>query len=288
MEIQLSPLKNKFPARIIAIILGAGKGTRIEHVFPSTPKPLIKISSLGEVSVLDHLISTLLDLRIDLIEIIIGHLGYKIENHIRNLKEKDKNRYSNVGLIDSGQEYKKGSFFSFLSFSKNLSKYFSRDLFLIIPGDTIFSKGIFVNIFHLIAENGNLFRKYPSIFYQDLKQNEVKPIPKHSISILETFSGEKNFFLKKIVQIDNEIQNLDKIKQVVPIISFPYNFVITIIKQAKKMNVISIKDTLNFLIETQDQKIMVYKLSSKYRFYDIDSESDLINLEKKVDNSCSD
>lgn len=278
MEIQLSPLKNKYPGRIIALILCAGKGTRIKNKFPSTPKCLIKLHQFDNETILNQQISTLLDIKIDLIEIIIGHLGSQIEEYIRHNKSKYKTRYSKVGIIHSGEQYQKGSFFSFLSLSKNLSKYFSRDLFLLLPGDTIFPKEIFEDVLYLISENGNSFRNYPSLFFQDKK---IGPTSKRSISILETYSLNKEFFLKKISQIDTNNQNLVQIKQVVPILALPYKFIINIIDKANEMKVTTIKDMLNFLIESQGQKIIVHKLSSKYKFYDIDSDNDLINLEKK-------
>jgi hypothetical protein len=103
----------------------------------------------------------------------------------------------------------------------------------------------------------------------------------HPISILETFSENNEFFLKKIVQVDMRSQNRDIIKQVVPILSFPYKFIIKMVNEGNNMNVTSIRDMINFLIESKNQRFMVHELSSKDRFYDIDSEKDLINYEKK-------
>ena len=288
MEIQLSPPKNKYPERIIAVILCAGEGTRIKNIFPSTPKPLIKVHKLGNLSILNYLISNLMNLKIDLIEIITGHLGSQIEENIKFNKEKDKLRYTNVSIIHSGNDYQIGSFFSFLSLSKKLSKYSSRDLFLILPGDTIFTKEILEEIFQLIFEKGNLFRNNPSVFYQELNREEIEPVSDRLISIIEFISAKEKLYLKKIVQIDSRIQYLGRIKQIVPILAIPYKYIVKLINQAKKINVTSLREMLNFLTVTQDQKIMVYELNSKYRFYDIDSESDLINFEKKMDNSCSD
>ncbi|TFF69401.1 MAG: hypothetical protein EU516_00375 [Promethearchaeota archaeon] len=281
MEIQLLLPKNKYPARRIAIILCAGKGTRIKNIFPSIPKPLIKIQRLEEELILNQLISNLLDLKIDQIEIIIGHLGSQIEDHIRSIKRNGKKDYTKVSIIDSGQEYKKGSLFSFLSFSKNLAKYFSRDLFLLFPGDTIFSKELLKSIFNLISEKGALFRKSPSIFYHNTKRDDLMSDLQHPISILETFSENNEFFLEKIVQVDIRSQNRDIIKQVVPILSFPYKFIIKMVNEGNKRNITSIRDMINFLIESKNQRFMVHELSSKDRFYDIDSEKDLINFEKK-------
>ncbi|TFG17545.1 MAG: hypothetical protein EU531_03045 [Promethearchaeota archaeon] len=281
MEIQLSLRKNKYSRQIVAIILSAGKGTRIKDTFPSTPKSLIKIHTLNDVSIIDHLISLLLDLETDRIEVIIGHLGYQIEKHIALLKSNAKKGYDRVSIRDSGQEYQKGAFFSFMSFAKDLSRYSSKDLFLILPGDTIFSKGLIKNIFLLISQHDSLFRDYPSIFYQDRKREDLELAPPHSVSILETFTEKKEICLKKITQIDSSNQNLVKVKQMVPIVCFPYKFIMKIVNKANIMHINSIRNMINFLVESEGQKFFVYELNSEHRFYDIDSEIDLSNFEKK-------
>ena len=281
MEIQLSLRKNKYSIRIVAIILSAGKGIRIKDIFPSTPKSLIKIHTLNDISIIDHLISLLLDLETDRIEVIIGHLGSQIEDHIAMLKSKAKKGYDRVSIRESGQEYQKGAFFSFMSFTKDLSQFSSQNLFLILPGDTIFSKGLISNIFQLISQHESLFRDFPSIFYQERKIKDLELIPPYSVSILETFTKKKEICLKKITQIDSNNQNLVKIKQMVPIVCFPYKSIIKIINKAHKMHITSIRNMINFLVESEGQKFIIYELDSEHRFYDIDSEIDLINFEKK-------
>ena len=280
MEIQLSPPKNKYPERIIAIILCAGKGTRIKDTFPSTPKSLIKIPALQHVSILDYLISNLLDLDTDIIEIIVGHLGSLIKEHIDRVKREGKKAYHNVNVRDSGQDYQKGSFFSFLSFAKDLPKYSDRDLFLIIPGDTIFSKELLDYIFHLISKDSTLFEQFPSIFYKDTKTKDLMAyLP--SVSTLNTFSKKKESYLKEIVRIDLKGKSESRIKQVIPIVTFPYDVIRNIFRHVDRMSVNSIKDLINFLIKSKGQNFKVHKLNSKFQFYDIDSKYDLLNFEKK-------
>lgn len=280
MEIQLSPPKNKYPERIIAIILCAGKGTRIKDTFPSTPKSLIKIPALKNISILDYLIFNLLDLDTDIIEIIVGHLGFLIKEHIDRVKKKGKKAYHNIYVRDSGLEYQKGSFFSFFSFVKDLPNYSDRDLFLIFPGDTIFSKGLLGNIFHLISKDSILFEQFPSIFYKDAKSKDLMATYLPSVSTLNTFSKKKEKYLKEIVHIDLKGSER-RIKQVIPIVTFPYDVIRDIFKNADKMNVTSIRDLINFLIKSKGQNFKVYKLKSQFQFYDIDSNYDLLNFEKK-------
>ncbi|MEJ2293463.1 MAG: sugar phosphate nucleotidyltransferase [Candidatus Lokiarchaeota archaeon] len=277
----MSPLKKKYPERVIAIILCAGKGTRIKDTFPSTPKSLIKIPTLQDISILDHLISNLLDLDINKIEIIVGHLGFLIKEHIDNLKKGDKKVYHKVYVIDSRQEYQKGSFFSFLSFAKDLPKYSNRDLFLIFPGDTIFSKELLGYIFHRISKESTLFEKYPSIFYKDIKRKNLRAAYLPSVSTLKLYSKNEENYLKEIVHIDVKGKNGSRIKQIIPIVTFPYDVIRDIFKNIDEMNVNSIKDLINFLIKSKRQNFKVYKLSSKFQFYDIDSKYDLLNFERK-------
>jgi choline kinase len=281
MEIQLSPPKNKYPERVIAIILCAGKGTRIKDTFPSTPKSLIKIPALQNVPILDYLISNLLDLDTDIIEIIVGHLGFLIKEHIDRIKKEGKKAYHNVNVRDSGQEYLKGSFFSFLSFAKDLPKYSDRDLFLIFPGDTIFSKELLSYIFHLITKDGTLFEQFPSLFYKDTKTKDLMAAYFPSVSTLNTFSKKKGSYLKEIVRTDLKGKSEIRIKQVIPIVTFPYHVIRNIFKKVDRMSVNSIKNLINFLIKSKGQDFKVYKLNSKFQFYDIDSKYDLLNFEKK-------
>lgn len=281
MEIQLSLPKNKYPERIIAIILCAGKGSRIQDTFPSTPKSLIKIPALQNESILDYLISSLLDLDTDIIEIIVGHLGYLIKEHVDRVKKEGKKVYNNVNVRDSGQEYQKGSFFSFLSFAKDLPKYSDRDLFLIFPGDTIFSKELVGYIFHLISKDSTLFEQFPSIFYKNTKTKDLMGAYFPSVSTLNTFSKKEEIYLKEIVRTDLKGKSESRIKQVIPIVTFPYYVIRNIFKNVDRMNVNSIKDLIHFLIKSKGQDFKVYKLNSKFQFYDIDSKYDLLNFEKK-------
>ena len=164
MEIQLSPRKNKDPERIIAVILCAGKGTRIKNTFPSTPKSLIKIKSFNNEPILGNLISSLLDLKANLIDIVIGYLGFQIENYINSLKETEEKKYGIISIINAEKEYQKGPLYSFLSIYKNFDKYSINDVFLVLPGDTIFSKSLLKDVIWLISNHHDKFQEVPAIF----------------------------------------------------------------------------------------------------------------------------
>ncbi len=281
MEIQLLQHGNKHINRIIAILLCAGEGTRIKDIFPSTPKTLIKIKALNDISILDYLLSNLLNLKIDLIEIITGYLGSQIETHFTILKKSDKLVKEKVNITNSGTDYKKGSFFSFLSISKKIDNYNSNDIFLIFPGDTIFTPILLKNVLQVISSDYELFHKYPVVFYQQKKGYELKQSHKNLISILETYIEKENTFLKELVHFDVNSKDITQVKKVVPIVSFPYNVINQIIKDSKKMDISSIRELINFLNTSEHYKFLAYKLNPNYEYYDIDTNMDLIKLKKK-------
>jgi NDP-sugar pyrophosphorylase family protein len=282
METQLSQLKNKSYPHLIAVILCAGKGRRIKKIFPSTPKALIKIESLNNITILDHLLDILLDLEIDNIEVIIGHLSNQIEEHFLNMQASHPLIKEKINLINSGKAYRKGSLHSFLSITKNIEKYTSKDLFILFPGDTIFSYSLIENIIYVISNNIDLFLKYPGVFYQVINKDEINQTHKEFISILETFSENNSTFLERISQIKVKELKFPKIKKVVPIITFPYNTLICIIQDRKKKASNTIRALINSLIKQESQKIIAFKLNSDFKFYDIDTKQDLLALKKKV------
>ncbi len=281
MEIQLSPPKNRDFERIIAVILCAGKGTRIRDAFPSIPKPLIMIEAFNNVPILGNLISNLLNLKVDLIDIVIGHLGSQIADYIHYLKVTEEEKYAIMNIIDAREEYQKGPLYSFLSIFKNFDKYLGNDVFLVLPGDTIFSKSLLKDVFHLISNHNDIFREVPAIFYQSIKKDELIQLNQVSYSILESIPEKKGFYYIKSVESESINKNLNSFKKVVPIVCFPYHLIGNILNKAFKINFPSIRKLINFLIKEEGQKVEYYELNSKYKFYDIDSERELMDFKKK-------
>ena len=280
MEIQLSPRKNKDPERIIAVILCAGKGTRIKDTFPSTPKSLIKIKAFNNEPILGNLISTLLDLNVNLIDIVIGYLGFQIENYINFLKETGEKKYAIISIINAEKEYQKGSLYSFLSIHKNFDKYSINDIFLVLPGDTIFNKSLLKDVIWLISNHYGRFQEVPAIFYQNIKIDDLLQHNQVSYSILESLSEKEGFYYIKSIEKEKINQTIDYIKKVVPIVCFPYKLIKNFLNKASKMNFTLIREFINFLIKEKNQKFEFYELNSKYKFFDIDSERDFMAFKK--------
>ena len=281
MEIQLSPRKNKEHKRVIAVILCAGKGTRIKDIFPSTPKSLIKIEAFNNDPILGNLISNLIDLKVNLIDIVIGYLGFQIKEYINFLKATGEKKYTIISIINAEKEYQKGPLYSFLSINKNFEKYLKDDIFLVLPGDTIFSKSLLKNVLRIITNQHVIFRETPAIFYQIIKTDDLLQLSKVSYSILESLPEREGFYHIKSIERENLNKSKGSVKKVVPIICFPYILIRDMLNITLKMDFNSIRELINFLIKEKGQRFEFYELSSKYKFYDIDSERDLTIFNKK-------
>ncbi|GAH50809.1 unnamed protein product [marine sediment metagenome] len=88
MEIQLSPLNRKFMENLTSVVLCAGEGKRAKGIADDIPKPLIKVESLKNQSILTILISHLYRFGIKPIVIVTGYLSKQIEKEIISFKAK--------------------------------------------------------------------------------------------------------------------------------------------------------------------------------------------------------
>jgi len=138
MENQLSPLNTKFMENLTIVILCAGEGKRAKGIADDIPKPLIKVESLKNQSILTILISQLYSFGIKPIVIVIGYLGKQIEKEIISSKAKNPHISETIIINSAGNRYKLGPLHSFLSITSNKRVFKTNELFLVIPGDTIY------------------------------------------------------------------------------------------------------------------------------------------------------
>lgn len=280
------PLENKANKKITVVILCAGEGVRLEDFVKEIPKPLIKIKSIGNIPILQYTLQNLKKFAIDHIIIVKGHLGKKIDEFIDSFIQSNHDLEGKMSLIDASSRYKLGPLYSFLSITsdKNLLK---KNIYLVIPGDTIFQFSLLDDIMNLISKNLTIAQKFPIVFYRKinidfLKNNHQEASKKtlKTISIVEIVERHTKKLLKKIYQQDIiKFSDIENINQIVPIFMFPYKFITKIIKIEKKASVKTIREIINFAIE-QGSKIYVEEVESKYGFYDIDYKSDLIDVIK--------
>jgi len=278
MEIKLSLQKNKLIENLIPIILCAGEGTRISDFIHNIPKPLIKIY---DKPILSHLIFNLIKLNITSIVIITGHQREEIEKYISSLTKSLQNK---ILLVNSGNNYKMGPLYSFLSIINRKTIIKKGKFYLVFPGDTYYESILLKEIFQIISNNLTIPNNKSMIFYQKTKAINLKTKLNSkklvSIAKIEELSS-KEIVVKEIQQRKlSEIDNNEEINQLVPLFVFNYRIINKIIETERKISVTTIREILNIIIK---QKNILYgvPIDPQYRFIDIDTKSDILSLNQK-------
>lgn len=285
---QLLPQKNELRNKISIIILCAGEGKRFKEITQNLPKPLLKIKSLNNNTILYHTINNFIKLGIRQIAIIKGHLGYQIDDFISSLKRTNKYLKDKLLIIDSGTDYKLGPLYSFLSITKNNKIFKKENLFLIIPGDTLFDFNLLSDIFTTLINNYNLIHEYPIIFYRKIEASILKEkyksiiqISPKFISIAQIERTNSKIFLRAIQQRDlKDIKDIEFIRQIIPVFLFNFKIVSEFLKLKEKVPINTIREMINFVIGN-GQNIIALEIENKFEFFDIDSKLDLLNLDIK-------
>lgn len=166
------------------------------------------------------------------------------------------------------------------------------NLFLVIPGDTIFEFNLLNELIITLMNNSNLIQEYPIIFYRKikvniLKENHNKIIQKSPkfISIIQIERKNSKTFLRAIQQEDLRVlQDIEFIRQVIPVFLFNFKIVSEFLKLKGKVSVNTIWEIINYMI-SNGEKIIAVEIDNRFEFYDIDSKLDLsnYNIKKKKD-----
>ena len=280
MELNLSLPENNSTDKITSIILCSGEGTRIRDFIPNTPKPLIEVNNKP---ILSYLISHLIKSHITSIIVVTGHLKEQIENFIKEIKQNNKNLEGKILIINSGNDYEKGPLYSFLSIT-NEKSILKRDLiYLVIPGDTYFEFNLFSELITSIKNNSALIQDNSFIFYQELQGIKLKETedPSKTISTIKTEELESTEIVRNIEQLKlNSISESVFYKKIIPVFVFDFKFLENIIDAEKKASVKTIREIVNVLIKGKNI-LYAYPLNPNYRFFDIDTKLDLLNLNQK-------
>ncbi|MHA1985240.1 MAG: NTP transferase domain-containing protein [Promethearchaeota archaeon] len=276
----MSLRKNSLKDKIISIILCAGEGRRISDFIPSKPKPLIEIENKP---ILSYLIFNLIKSNTASIMIVTGHLQDQIERYVESIKQNDESLREKILIINSGNEYKKGPLYSFLTITRE-KKMLENDLiYLVFPGDTYFESNLISELFTSIRNNSSLFQNNSAIFYQKIKGKNLKKtkIPNKSISIIETKREEPEEIVKEIKQIElTSISENSYYQQIIPLFVFDYRIITDIIEIENVVSVKTIREIINILIKRK-KKVYAFCIQPNYQFFDIDTRSDLLNLNQK-------
>ena len=207
MDILLSQLENRLKEKITSIVLCAGEGTRAKNIAGNVPKPLIKVKSLEDQSILSINISNLNKLNLDPIVVITGHLGKQIADFINTIYIKNQLGKENIYIHNSGAKYKLGPLYSFLSVSTN-NKIFKDDkIYLVFPGDTVFDFNLLQEILDRLLENYSQLVHNSIIFYRKIRTEVlIKRFEKYypnlekTISYLKIEEKDSNVLVKEITQ----------------------------------------------------------------------------------------
>ena len=283
MEIQLLSQERINKRNIIPVILCAGKGTRLGKLTQKVPKPLIRLKSLNNNSILSYLIKNLINLQVNTIVLITGHLNEKIEAFVNSLINDNQKFQGKLTLIHSGNDYEKGPLYSLLSIIQNKKIFREGNIYVILPGDTIFERALLKEAFSLIYENIDIIQSKPCIFFQDMQASDLinsykqnKKLIAKFISILDSEDVKKELMVKEIKKIDLiSVPKVRCFKLVVPILILSYRFIKIFDKLSVSNPVGEIREILNIYLHKQNQTMFPFKLNSKSRFYDIDTSDDL-------------
>ena len=282
MEIQLSPPKTKFMENLTSVILCAGEGKRAKGIADDIPKPLIKVESLKNQSILTILISHLYRFGIKPIVIVTGYLSKQIEKDI--ISSQAKNTYKSETIIthNAGNRYKLGPLHSFLSITRNKQVFKTNELFLVIPGDTIFNYKIMKEILNLLKENYTKVNQNSIIFYRrtnklalNKETEKFGPMRNKMLSCVRTKEKGSKQYVKEIFQRNiNTLSNEEDFNQIIPMFIITYDYVKNFENLASKIKLNKIVDAINSSIKNE-MEFLACRVKSDQNFYDIDTALDL-------------
>jgi choline kinase len=287
MEIQLSPLNTKFMENLTSVILCAGEGKRAKGIADDIPKPLIKVESLKNQSILAILLSHLSRFGIKPIVIVTGYLSKQIELEIISFQAKSPYKSEKIIINNAGNQYKLGPLHSFLSIASNKMIFKTDKLFLVIPGDTIFEYKLLEEILNLVKENYTEVHQNSLIFYRRTnkltlnEETEKSGLTRNKwLSCIRTKEKDSKQYVKDIYQRNiNTLSNEEEFNQIIPVFIIPYDYVKNFENLASKVKLNKIVDAINSSIKNE-MEFLACRVKSDANFYDIDTALDLTFMNK--------
>ena len=282
MEIQLSPPNTKFMENLTSVILCAGEGKRAKGIADDIPKPLIKVESLKNQSILTILISHLYRFGIKPIVIVTGYLSEQIEKNIISFQAKNPYKSETIIINNAGNRYKLGPLHSFLSITRNKRVFKTNELFLVIPGDTIFTYKLIEEILNLLKENYAKVNQNSIIFYRrtnklalNKETEKFGQMRNKMLSCIKTKEKGSKQYVKEIYQRNiNTYSDEEEFNQIIPMFIITYNYVKNFENLASKIKLNKIFDAINSSIKNE-MEFLACRVKSDQNFYDIDTALDL-------------
>ena len=278
--------------KLIAIILCAGEGTRIKEFSGKIPKSLIKIESKENITIIGHLVSSLIHLHFDQIGIITGYLGEKIVNYFSNDFKIDESQFDKFKYIDASKNYRKGSLYSFLAIFNHKEILNPHFIYFIFPGDTIFNPDTIQSVINIFKKYPEIVDTYPVVFYRNIEIANLNNyfgsdcLVKPSISIADIKPlKNKPYDLLKDMKIAEIAGNSSKfsVNQIIPIFIFNFKFIAELHDIEKRISATTLREILINLIK-KGRKVLAFNLKGNNDFYDIDTIDDLNRLIQKKKN----
>ena len=282
MEIQLSPLNTKFMENLTIVILCAGEGKRAKGIADDIPKPLIKVESLKNQPILTILISQFYRFGIKPIVIITGYLSKQIEKSIISYQAKNLYERDTIIINNAGNRYKLGPLHSFLSITRNKRIFKSNELFLVIPGDTIFDYELMEVILNLLKENYAGVNQNSVIFYRrttklalNKETEKLESMRNKMVSCVRTKEKGSKQYVKEIYQKNiKTLSDEEELNQIIPAFIITYDYVKNFESLATKVKLNKIFDAINLSIKN-NMEFLACRVKSDQNFYDIDTALDL-------------
>jgi len=288
----LSPLNANFMENLTCVILCAGEGKRAKGIADDLPKPLIKIESLNNKTILTILISHLYRIGIKPIVIVTGYLSKQIEKTIISYQAKNLYKRELITINNAGNRYKLGPLHSFLSITRNKLIFKTNELFLVIPGDTIFDYKLIEAILNLLRENYTEANQKSIIFYRKTtklalsKETEnYEPMRNEMVSFVRTKEKNSIQSVKEIYQRNiNTISDEEELNQIIPVFIITYDYVKNFENLSNKVKLNKIIDAINLSIKN-NMEFLACRVKSDQNFYDIDTALDLTYVNKQYKKS---
>lgn len=230
-----------------AIILAAGRGSRLENLTSDVPKCLIKLNGK---SLLNYQLEALKGAGINEIGIVVGYLAHKI-NHNGLIYFKNE-RWSQTNMLFS------------LTCAK---KWLESDAFIMSYSDIIYNSSV---INSLASSDGDIVVPYNPDWLRLWKARFNDPL-----SDAETFKTDKNSILKEIGKKTNDLKNIEgQYMGLLKITPSGWSRIENYLNEITKdeLDRFDITRTLQGLIET-GTRINTIPISEKW--FEIDSKRDL-------------
>jgi len=272
---------------LTSVILCAGEGKRAKGIADDLPKPLIKVESLKNQSILTILISHLYRFGIKPIVIVTGYLSKQIEKEIISFQAKNTYKSKTIIINNAGNRYKLGPLHSFLSIIRNKRVFKTNNLFLVIPGDTIFTYKLMEEILNLFKENYAEVNQNSIIFYRrttklalNKETEKFGPMRNKMLSCVRTKEKDSKQYVKEIYQRNiNTLSDEEEFNQIIPAFIITYDYVKKFSNLASKIKLNKIIDAIKSSIKN-DMEFLACRVKSDQNFYDIDTALDLASVNR--------